>query len=116
MATRRVVSDLLKHKSLIDLRTECHVLVVKAVSQPLDLFKSFLQFSPTDPPVGNVHHRPDKLESAGSGFCCMRNDVDTFDSSIGQRQAKLQIAIVTPGDCLIDLRLHHNSVFGMRIS
>src|SRR5258708_3884001 len=41
----RGAHDLLKHGDLIDLLPERHVLVMKAIFQPLNFFESFLQFS-----------------------------------------------------------------------
>src|SRR5260370_11483697 len=50
----RGAHDLLKHEDLIDLLPEDHVLVMKAVFQPLDFFESLLQLTLSALPVVNV--------------------------------------------------------------
>src|SRR5260370_11555776 len=80
-----------------------------------------LCFLPADPffgslALGDVRHRPDKLEGARLVFHCVSHDVDMLDRIVGQQEPIFQIAILTQTGCTIDLPLHHSLVVRMNPS
>src|SRR4029077_9604367 len=63
--------------------------------------------------LGDVRHRPDKLDVARLIFHCVSHDVDMLDRIVGQQEPRFQIAILSLTGCTIDMPLTHSLVVGM---